>query len=342
MFLDKSKERPTFSPEDVLEFVRRQYGLVGTLNPLPAFTDQNFLLDCGGAGRYVVKIASRAEDPAALELQNAALEILARDWSAASSPRVVKSNGGESICTIIDGDGRTYAARVLTYLPGTLMAAVSLRRDSTLEQIGRALGELDLCLMEFEHPAMDREHRWDPRQAQWLTGATQHIPDPGQRGIVERLVEQYGRWMEPLADQLPQSVIHNDANEENLLLDRDADGDWRMTGLLDFGDMLRTYTVNELAVACAYAILGRDDPLAVAASITAGYHRARPLSDTEVKALFPLICLRLCVSVTRSAMAAKEDPHNEHRRISERAAWEMLARLEAIDWRAAENRLKPA
>jgi Ser/Thr protein kinase RdoA (MazF antagonist) len=115
-----------------------------------------------------------------------------------------------------------------------------------------------------------------------------------------------------------------------------------MTGLLDFGDMLRTYTVNELAVACAYAILGRDDPLAVAASITAGYHRARPLSGTEIKALFPLICLRLCVSVTRSAMAAKEDPQNAHRRISEPAAWEMLARLEGIDWQAAENGLRPA
>ncbi len=335
-----TEDRPALPQALVREFVRQRYGLAGAISPLPAFTDQNFLLDCGGTSRYVVKIASRDEDPAALDLQNAALEILARDWSAASSPRVIRSTGGESICTISDDGGRTYAARVLAYLPGTQMAAVAERSESTLEQIGLALGELDLCLLGFEHPAMDREHRWDPRQAQWLTGATQHIPDPGQRGIVERLLVQYRGRVVPIVDDLPLSVIHNDANEENLLLDRDGEGDWRMTGLLDFGDMLRTYTVNELAVACAYAILGRDDHLAVAASITAGYHRARPLSDSEIKALFPLICLRLCVSVTRSAMAAKEDPQNEHRRISEQAAWEMLARLEELDWLVVEARLR--
>ena len=329
------------TPEIVLEFVQRYYGLAGTISPLPAFSDQNFLLDCGGIGRYVVKIASRDEGLTALDLQNAALELLARDWSAASSPRVVKSTGGKSLCTILGDDDRKYAVRVLTYLPGTLMAGVAQLPESILVQIGLALGQLDLCLSEFEHPAMDRENCWNPSQVRWLTEATRHIPDPGQRGIVERLVGQHGRRVDSLLDQLPQSVIHNDVHEENLLLDRDEDGDWRISGLLDYGDMLRTYTVNELAVACAYAILGMEDPQAVAASIIAGYHRARPLSDTEIKALFPLICLRLCVSVTMSALAAKEDPQNEHRRIHEQTAWEMLAWLEGIDWRTAENLFKP-
>ncbi len=141
---------------------------------------------------------------------------------------------------------------------------------------------------------------------------------------------------------MPLSVIHNDANDENVLCSQGEAGEWRMTGLLDYGDMLKTHTVNELAIACAYAILGTDDPLAVAAAITGGYHQARPLSEIELQVLFPLICLRLCVSVTLACRAAAEDPHNRHRLTSRQAAGEMLTRLEDIDWRLAENRLRAA
>jgi 4-aminobutyrate aminotransferase-like enzyme len=232
--------------------------------------------------------------------------------------------------------------RVLPWLEGQPVANVRPVGNQVLEQIGFALGDLDRCLAYFEHPAMEREFEWDLRRAEWISSFTTCIPDVRRRGIVERLLLQFRARTVPVFPDLPMSVIHNDANDENILLSQSDEGGWQFKGLLDFGDMLRTHTVNELAIACAYAVFETEDPLAAAAHVTAGYNRARPLSGKEVHALFPLICMRLCVSVTTSAIAAEEDPHNEHRQISDRLAWETLEKLELIDWIEAENRFREA
>lgn len=55
-----------------------RYGLGGRLEPLASERDQNFFVDTGGDGRYVLKFANAAENPAVTDLQNRALEHLAQ------------------------------------------------------------------------------------------------------------------------------------------------------------------------------------------------------------------------------------------------------------------------
>jgi len=50
-----------------------------------------------------------------------------------------------------------------------------------------------------------------------------------------------------------------------------------------FGDMVRSCLVGDLAVAAAYAMLGKPDPVAAAASIVRGYHRILPLAEDEMR-----------------------------------------------------------
>jgi 4-aminobutyrate aminotransferase-like enzyme len=144
----------------------------------------------------------------------------------------------------------------------------------------------------------------------------------------------------PLVPELPMSVIHNDANDENVLVEIGDGDESRIAGLLDFGDMVRTCTVCEPAIAAAYATFRAPEPLGAIAAVAAGYHQARPLSESEIEALFPFVVMRLCVSVTTSAEAAREDPDNRHRQISDRSAWRVLEQLAHLDWRRAENRLR--
>jgi Ser/Thr protein kinase RdoA (MazF antagonist) len=83
----------------------------------------------------------------------------------------------------------------------------------------------------------------------------------------------FARWETLDWTSLRHGVIHGDANDHNVLAERD-----RMTGLLDFGDMVHTAIVCELAVALAYAMLGERDPLAAAGAVIRGYHRHNPLT----------------------------------------------------------------
>jgi 4-aminobutyrate aminotransferase-like enzyme/Ser/Thr protein kinase RdoA (MazF antagonist) len=334
--------RPRFTAEKVRKALLDLYGIGGELRPLPAEWDQNFQLDSAGAGTFIIKIANIARSAEELDFQNGAMNRLADLWTSGKSPRPVASGSGESISTITGTGGSTYMLRVLTYLPGRPMAEIQPLDSKTLDRLGYAMGDLDSCLLEFEHSAMERTFRWDLRQAEWISQYTSRIADPVRRGIVERILLQHRARILPLSSDLRMSVIHNDANDDNILLEPDPEGGYRIAGLLDFGDMLRSHTINELAVTCTYAILRMEDPIPVISDIAAGYHRARPLSEPEIQALFPLICMRLSISVTTSAIAAEEDPDNEHRQISDRLAWEMLEQLETIDWHDAENRIREA
>ncbi len=335
------EHRPAFTPARVAECLREQYDLDGRLAPLPAEWDQNFRLDCRTGDRFVVKLANRGIDEPLLEFQNAAMERLATSWSSGCAPRPRRSRDGRAIVPVIGDDGTTFLMRVLTYLEGEPLSGIGDRSGPLLDLVGFSLGELDRALVDFHHPAMDRKLMWDLRTAEWISSRTGSIRDSPRRGIVERLLVQHRGRVVPLHGELPSSVIHNDANDENLLLRRDA-GMWVVSGLLDFGDMLRTHTVNELAIASAYAILDAADPLEAAAALAAGYHRARPLEEVEFEALYPLICLRLGLSVTISAIAAEEDPANAHRQITDARGWALLERLQEIDWRVAESRFRQA
>jgi murein DD-endopeptidase MepM/ murein hydrolase activator NlpD len=135
----------------------------------------------------------------------------------------------------------------------------------------------------------------------------------------------------PIASNLRTSVVHNDANDYNVLVSDDRAGQKTVAGIIDFGDMLHTYTASEVAVAAAYAMLDKTDPLAAAAEIVAGYHEVFPLTELELEALYTLICMRLAVSVTNSALQQKLHPDNKYLLVSERPAWALLEKLSSVD-----------
>ena len=82
----------------------------------------------------------------------------------------------------------------------------------------------------------------------------------------------------------------------------------KVSSVIDFGDMVHTCTVCNLAVAAAYAMLDKPDPLAAAAHVVAGYHQVFPLTEQELALLYPLICARLCISVVNSAYQQQVEP----------------------------------
>jgi 4-aminobutyrate aminotransferase-like enzyme/aminoglycoside phosphotransferase (APT) family kinase protein len=334
--------RPDLSPDLVRSRVRDLYGIDGSLRPLPGEWDQNLRLDAGEVGLYVVKVANRGHDDGVLDFQNAVLDRLAERSAEALAPRLVRSRSGVAVSTLASETAPPWRFRVLTWLPGEPYSKHLPLTDLLLHQLGRLMGDLDRCLEGFSHPSMKREIPWDLRRASWISPCTGYIPDPARRGMVERFLLQYCARVEPLLDDLPSSVIHNDANDENVLIAEGKDGAPAVAAVLDYGDMVFSNTVNELAVACAYAIFGSRDPVGAAAKVAAGYHATRPLGEEEIHVLFPLLCMRLCVSVTTSARAAREDPGNAHRQISDRPAWGMLERMEGTDWEEAEGRLRGA
>lgn len=287
----------------------------------------------------MLKIAHAGEQWETLDLQNKTLAYLARQVPELAIPRVMVTRAGQAIATIKGNGDATHLARLLSYLPGKALALTKPHTHALLSSLGKMLGTLDKTLLDFTHPAAQRDLKWDIPRADWIRGYLQYITFSHKRALVEQLLTRFESQALPVLPTLRKSVIHNDANDYNVLVDYSGP---EIVRLLDFGDMLRTQTICELAIAAAYVMMNKADPLAAAVPLVAGYHEALPLTDAELSVLFDLICARLCVSVTNSAYQQQIEPGNSYLTISEQPAWRLLEQLAKIHPRFAHYTFRHA
>jgi hypothetical protein len=291
---------------------------------LPSSIDQNFRLDTTGKESFVLKISNSSERPEFLDAQVRALEYLAAEPPIALRVPFVtrRPNGDATICT------RGHLVWLVSWLEGRPIADLASRPHALLREFGRVLGELDARLAGFDDPALHREFRWDLMRAPAVIGLTDHIPDPAGRRHVVRRLRRFATDTISRLEQLPFQVVHNDANDHNLLVQPAASGDGFVPcALLDFGDLLWTPRVAEAAIATTYAMLGSEEPVEAAGALLSGYHAALPLAPEERGLLPDLIEARLCASVAISAYERACDPDNAFVTVSEAPAWQLLERV---------------
>ncbi|MFZ1397684.1 MAG: aminotransferase class III-fold pyridoxal phosphate-dependent enzyme, partial [Candidatus Promineifilaceae bacterium] len=307
--------RPKFSLDEAVQLAHTHYNLTATARELPSERDQNFHLTATDGNQYILKIAGRTESLETLELENALINHLHRQSPISNLlPQLIPTKTQEPIAHVTD-----FPVRLITHLPGTLLAHTKPHSPALLHSLGHTLGQLDAALADFDHPAAHRELKWDLNRASFIADYLEFIPEEPQRDLVRGFLDQFVQHTQPRLAHLRHSVIHNDANDYNILT-----ANQQISGIFDFGDALHTATISELAIAAAYAILHKPDPLAAAAHLVRGYHAAHPLTDEEVSLLFLLIAMRLCVSVTMSAYQATQEPDNDYLQISAAPAWTTL------------------
>ena len=311
------RSAPAFSTADAVRLAADLYGLVAEAEPLPSERDANFRLRAA-AGEFVLKIANAAESREFLDLQNRALEHLAAAGTGLDFPRVVGDRAGAEIAS-----AGAHAVRLFTWVEGECLALIQPQPAELLASLGASLARVDRALETFSHPASRREFYWDLRHAEQAAAHLALLPAPRRR-LVEPI---FDRWRRIAWSDLRHAVIHNDANDYNLLADRSSG---RVTALLDYGDMVHSAVVCDLAIALAYAMLDKPDPIAAAREVTAAYHAEYPLTAAEIEALYPLAAARLAMSVCYAAWQASEAPHNEYLNISNRAAWTLVEQLEEL------------
>ncbi len=330
---------PALKLEQAEACADKLYGVAGRIRPLPSYIDQNFLIDANDGGRWVLRVANTAEEPAVLDLQNRAMTRLC-EVEPGIAPEVRKSRLGKQIETVEAG-GVSHLVRMVSYVDGTLLADAEHVCSKTWTSFGHLLGRIDSALGGLSHPAMRRELRWDLAHADWTVGWNKLFDPTKRRGLLEYFQLQFAGKVKRVLAELPHSMIYNDANDHNVVVQDDPQGAY-VTGVFDFGDVVYTARIFELAVACAYAVLDREEPLSVIGDIVKAYHGVIPLTDCELTALFPSMCMRLVVSVTVSAVDAQLEPGNEYIRVTEERAWRTLERLAGIEPGMAERAVRHA
>ncbi|MCY4018436.1 MAG: aminotransferase class III-fold pyridoxal phosphate-dependent enzyme [Chloroflexi bacterium] len=330
--------RPQFSPDDARNIVAARYGIkVASLTELPSELDRNFRLVSENHDQYVLKIAHASVSSRALDLQNAALKHLA---VLNLFPEIIPSNDGRDIIEISTGAGHSYRARLLNYIDGAPLSQFRPHSDTLLADIGTKLGKFSAAMQSFDHDERRRTYRWNIRNLPQVARYGRDLP-PAKKAILDAFLQRYRGEVMPILPDLRASFVYNDANDTNIVV-RARGSSAHVAGFIDFGDMVYSPTVTDLAVALAYIMMHARRPLEKALPVIAAYHRAFPLSETEIRLLFPLIAARLCLSVCISWHQQQNEPDNRHLSVSESGAWDLLEKLRGLHPRYAHYLFRDA
>jgi 4-aminobutyrate aminotransferase-like enzyme/Ser/Thr protein kinase RdoA (MazF antagonist) len=315
------------SADAAARLARELYAVSATTKPLPGEYDDNFYLSIPDARAFILKIMHPAREDSFVDLQCSALLHLAVHAPKLSLPRVIPAAKGESYTRAVLEDDTSRLVWMLSFLPGATLAETNPHTPELLRSLGQLLGEMDLALLDFSHPAAQRFFKWDLSRSNWARDYLGHIPNPERRALAKRFLNLFEEEAVPLFPHLPRTVIYGDANDHNALVDAKAA---RVVSVIDFGDMHHGLRVAEPAVAAAYAILGKEDPLLAAGAVLAGYHEVLPLKQEEIAAFFPLLAARLAVSVINSAHRKSLVADDPYVTVSEAPAWRALEQLAQI------------
>ncbi|WP_168990414.1 phosphotransferase [Aureimonas flava] len=318
---------PGFAPAEIEALVRERYAIAARATMLASERDLTVRMDAADGGRFVLKIANAAEDPAVTLFQSRALEHLERAAPDVPAPRLVRTRAGETAFPAPHG-GERHVARLLTWLPGRPLLGTP-RSPRQMRALGAALGRLTAGLAGFSDPAAAHEIVWDIRRAPALLARTRHVGDPALRARVEAVFTRFRDEIAPSETGLRRQVVHNDFNPSNLLVD-EADMD-RLTGILDFGDLVETFAIYDLAVACAYQVPEEGHPFGPAAQIAAAYHAEHPMPAHELDLLPDLVAVRQAMTITIGEWRASRYPDNAAYLLRNRArAEEAMVRCAAV------------
>jgi 4-aminobutyrate aminotransferase-like enzyme/Ser/Thr protein kinase RdoA (MazF antagonist) len=311
----------TFSEATIQDLVKEHYGLNVTVKALNGYDELNFLLSNEKNEKYILKVSNESHPFPFLEAQLKIIQHLTKSTISDCFQHFSINKQGEELTKIVS-DSKTYYLRILNFLEGTFWVEKEDKTSELHSNLGAFLGTMDHALQDFSHPAMHRNYIWDISRASEANDNLKHILNHERRRIAGYFLLQFDTEVAPQIHRLRHAYIHNDANDYNVLVQGN-----RVSGLIDFGDMVYTALINNLAIACTYAMLDEEDPLTVAATIVEGYHKSYALTEQELDLLYYLIAARLCISVTQSAYNASLDSNNEHHFITEKPAWDLLYKL---------------
>ena len=313
----------------IAALMQAAYGISGSVSLLYGEADFNFKISTSDGKAYILKIIPGTAEEEFLDFQNQILLHLQQSSLKLQTPQPVFNKYQEPFSKIQDGYWANHWLKIQSYIDGQVLAGWRPRNNSILFQWGESAAIICRALQDFDHTAAHRFYAWDPSQTGFSKKYLAYVDDDGNQKLAAHFFEYFESEIYPQLPGLRKGVNYNDAHELNLLIDNNW-SDPRITGVIDFGDALYTHTINELAIACAYAAMDMPDPLAACCTVIHGFHSIFPLEEKELNLLYGLIAGRLLISVSHAAKNRIERPENEYLFISEQAGWDLLKKWKTI------------
>ena len=313
---------------------RDSFGVDGIFTPLESERDRNFRIEAPDEAEFLLKIHNAAEDVSFIEMQELALEHVAAADASLPVPGTIPTRDGARHATWNDPSGGEHVVRLLTYLQGTKVDSPDFSLDA-LHRYAGVVARMGNALRNFSHPASRHPMLWDDLQVASVRPLLGFVEDPDGRALVDRWLTRAESRTVTAMERLRSQVIHNDLTRDNVLFDERQD----VSAILDFGDMVETAFVCDLANMLASLLGERPDFLAVAEAAIAGYVAVTQLQDAELEILPDVVATRAVADIVVSEWRKVQHPENaEYITHWEAGSWVILETLEDMGVREVARR----
>jgi 4-aminobutyrate aminotransferase-like enzyme/Ser/Thr protein kinase RdoA (MazF antagonist) len=334
----------TWGSAAIVEVLRDHFGLQGVaVSALGGELDQNAAVELSDGSRVVVKVSPPGEDVRHIRWQHELLRLAGADGAlgVVRVPVVLPSIDGDTVIEV-DRDGVTRAVWVQSWLDGVAMSELNSHSVGLLTELGATAASFVRAFASAPLPPGSTGHHWDLLRApDAVAQGIAYIDDTARLEDVQHILSWFNVAVGTHRASLPQSVVHHDLNDFNVLAQRTADGRYGVGAVVDFADALHTARISELAIAIAYAMLRKANPLSAAAAAVRGYSAEIDITDAELAVLYPMAAARLCVNGVTWTQRSAEDgqPYGRERM---KHTWPTIARLAATPPELAEAMFRQA
>jgi Ser/Thr protein kinase RdoA (MazF antagonist) len=324
----------------VAELCRHAWGIEGDFTRLQSASDEVLRVDSANGSRFLLRLTSPRELPLVTDFQTRAVLHLNEVRQDLPVPRLIRTLDGRPMLRPDWPGAPCPAARLFTWLEGTSLHLTPRTADQA-GALGMTLAHLGQALAGFDHPGAEHELDWDLCRTGRLAALLGEIRAAEDRILAERAMQRFQEQVAPRLTGLRRQVIHNDLNPHNVLVNPQAPQ--QITGIIDFGDLVKTILVADVAIAGAYLVCPGDNPLRLAEKLVTAYHTVQPLTAQEIELLVPLMEARHLMTIAITEWRAARNPDNRLSITKNTGqAWQALRALDLISHEESTARLRAA
>jgi Ser/Thr protein kinase RdoA (MazF antagonist) len=282
---------PEFSHQAARQVLKQHYGIDGDLRAVPSERDQNVLVVPVSGEKRLLKFSNAAEDPGVTNFQTSAFRYVAHHDPGFPVSRVIPTTAGEVEITVDDTNGTPHVVRLFSWLEGVALSDFDpAERPNNAHEMGGWLARLALTLENFTHPSDDYILLYDPKHVLHLEPFLEYVADQALHDLLKARLVDARDHLVPALKALPMQVVFNDMSPRNYIVDPTDPS--RVTGFIDFGDMVRTPRIADIAVGSMYWVNDGEQLLENVCGFISGYHQASNLNEAELALLIDLMMTR--------------------------------------------------
>ena len=289
----------------------------GNYKKLNSEFDLNIEVSDHKKNKFIIKIMRNSCEKVFIEGQIDFLKFIDKSDTFFPVSKIYKSIKGNDYEILKDEKGNERYVWIVRKIEGELFSDFKPKTNELMLDLGKKVGKLDLFSKRFTKNLKIEDNKWNLTKSFWIKNHLSKIKETKIKNIIIEILNDFNN-IDGVLKKLKSYWIHNDLNDQNLLVRHNLGNLPEISGILDFGDLSFCPRICNIAICSSYLMILPDVGLDKQLHFLKGYHHINPISESELDILYTLVMVRIAVSYVNSIVMFQKKPRDPYVIISQK------------------------